>query len=99
MHVVADDEAWILPECNTDTWKFMQAQLQNIGPPLTKPKIIQWRRYAALFQGAWWRVRVLNVNPLRLHYIDYGNTEEGETEIRLMPTELCAVSPLVIIQY
>jgi len=99
MHVVADDEAWILPECNANTWDFMKAQLQNIRPNRAKIEAKQWRRYAALFQGAWWRAKVVNVKPLRLNYIDYGNTEEGETEIRLMPKELFDVKPLVIIQY
>jgi len=98
MHVVEDDYAWILPECNVDTWNVMKAQLQKARPPTTKIEPMDGRRYLALFHGEWWRVRVENVVPLRLHYIDYGNVEEGETVIRLMPWEIFRVKPLVIIQ-
>jgi len=99
MHVVEDGKACILPECNVDMWDFMKAQLRKLSPPKAKIETILSKRYAALFQGEWWRVRVEKVEPLQLRYIDYGNVEEGETEIRLLPRELLHVKPLVIIQY
>ena len=67
-------EAWVQRDEDTDEFTTMMTVLKN-SPSAPTVKPIVGNLIACKFYDIWHRASVVSLNPLTVHYIDYGNDE------------------------
>ncbi|KAL6432088.1 hypothetical protein ACFW04_006662 [Cataglyphis niger] len=77
-------EYWISTLKDSETRTKLMTELQSVAKKSRNVEPIIGDIYGVLYETLWHRVMIISLNPLKVHFIDYGNDEilQKDTEIR-----------------
>ena len=73
---VKDTIYWVQKKEDAAVLEMMMLRLQDEAPKFKKAKPVVGKMYALPFMDLWHRVEVLSVNPEKITYTDYGESNE-----------------------
>lgn len=77
-------EYWISTLKDSETRTKLMTELQDVAKKSRNVQPIIGGIYGVLYETLWHRVMIISLNPLKVHFIDYGHNEilQKDTEIR-----------------
>ncbi|XP_025269700.1 uncharacterized protein LOC105254637 isoform X2 [Camponotus floridanus] len=91
-----NDEYWVVTLKDSDTRTNLMTKLQDVAGKTRNVQPIIDGVYAVLFGGIWHRAVIISLNPVKVHYLDYGYDEtlKQDAEIRGIPRDMIKIPPL-----
>nr|XP_012228268.1 PREDICTED: uncharacterized protein LOC105675580 isoform X4 [Linepithema humile] len=79
-----NNEYWITKLKDIETRTTLMIQLQNVAAKSRNVKPIIGNIYGVLYEKIWHRAMIISLNPVMVHFIDYGNDEilQKDADIR-----------------
>ncbi|KAK6621481.1 hypothetical protein RUM44_001288 [Polyplax serrata] len=90
-------DIWVLPSNKEQDYTLMHEYLmKNIHSFQIEKNPQLGNLYGCLYEGEWYRAKVISLVPeIKIHFIDYGNTEKYNNVFKLLPKKLNTMPGLV----
>lgn len=90
---LSNNEYWIYKIKDSEARTNLMMELQNVVRRSRNVQPIVNNIYAVRYETVWQRVMIISLNPIKVHFIDYGNNEilQKDAEIRDLPENVTKV--------
>ncbi|XP_072746052.1 uncharacterized protein Vret isoform X2 [Anoplolepis gracilipes] len=85
--ILDNNEYWISKVEDLDAITDLMTKLQKVAAKARNVQPIIGEIYGVLYETVWHRAQVISLNPVKVHYVDYGNDEilAKDTELKELP--------------